>query len=128
MCEYKSRRLTHRTARFLCLRTLRGMADDPEVSPAAAHAAVLAGEAVLIDVREPWEYEEQHLPGARLIPLGELPDRIAEVPADRDVYVHCRMGGRSSRAVSYLRSQGRNRVHNVHGGLEAWEAAGLPTE
>ena len=104
------------------------MPDDPEVSPAEAHAALRDGAAVLIDVREPWEHEERHIPGARLIPLGELPDRLAEVPTDRDVYVHCRMGGRSSRAVSYLRSQGRDRVSNVRGGLEAWETAGLPAE
>lgn len=104
------------------------MVDEPEVSPDEAHAAMQSGAAILIDVREPWEYEEQHIPGARLIPLGELPERIAEVPTDSEVYVHCRTGGRSSRAVSYLRSQGRDQVRNVRGGLEAWEAAGLPTE
>jgi len=104
------------------------MAEEPEVSPDEAHAALQAGEAVLIDVREPWEYEEQHIPGARLIPLGELPDRMAELPTDRDTYVHCRMGGRSSGAVSYLRARGHPRVRNLRGGLEAWEAAGLPTE
>lgn len=104
------------------------MADEPEVSPDEAYAALQAGGAVLIDVREPWEYAEQHIPGARLIPLGELPDRLADVPVDRDVYMHCRMGDRSWRAVSYLRSQGHDRVRNVRGGLEAWEAAGLPTQ
>ncbi len=104
------------------------MAADREATPQRAHEALRDTDAALIDVREPWEFAEQHIPGARLIPLGDLPERLAEVPTDREVYVHCRVGGRSSRAVAYLRSQGRDRVHNVGGGIEAWEAAGLPTE
>ena len=83
---------------------------------------------MLIDVREQWEYDELHIPGAVLIPLGELPNRVSEIPVDRDVYVHCRMGGRSARAVDYLRTFGHPRSYNVTGGIEAWNEAGLPVE
>ena len=96
-----------------------------EVSPQEAHAA-LAGGAFLLDVREPWESQERRIPGAVLIPLVELRGRIGELPEDRDIYVHCRVGGRSRRAVDYLRQAGRPRSVNVAGGIDAWEEAGLP--
>ncbi len=103
------------------------MPENAEVSPKASREAIDGG-AMLIDVREKSEYNELHIPGSVLIPLGELPARLAEVPADRDVYVHCRMGGRSGRAVDYLRAFGRTNSFNVTGGIEAWQAAGLPVE
>lgn len=84
-----------------------------------------AGGAIVLDVREPAEYDEGHVPGARLIPLGEMPDRIAEVPADRPLYVICRSGGRSARAVEWLTGQGIDAV-NIAGGTLAWVAAGRP--
>ena len=68
------------------------------------------------------------IPGSVLIPLGELPARIAEIPADRDVYVHCRMGGRSARAVDYLRTFGHPNSYNVTGGIEPGRTPGLPVE
>ena len=101
--------------------------ESAEVTPAAASEAIAAG-AVLIDVREKSEYDEAHIPGSVLIPLGELGARLDEVPTDRDVYVHCRMGGRSARAVDYLRAVGRANSYNVSGGIEAWDEAGLPVE
>jgi rhodanese-related sulfurtransferase len=104
------------------------MSEDAEVTPKAASEALAKGGAVLIDVREQWEYDEARIPGSVLIPLGQLPARIAEVPADRDVYVHCRMGGRSARAVDYLRTFGHSNAYNVTGGIEQWEADGLPVE
>ena len=103
------------------------VSDSTEVTPKAASDA-LANGAVLIDVREKSEYDDVRIPGSVLIPLGDLPARLAEVPADRDIYVHCRMGGRSARAVDYLRAFGRPNSYNVTGGLDAWEAAGLPVE
>ena len=99
--------------------------ESAEVTPAAASEAIADG-AVLIDVREKSEYDEAHIPGSVLIPLGQLGTRLDEVPTDRDVYVHCRMGGRSARAVDYLRAVGRANSYNVSGGIEAWEEAGLP--
>ena len=102
------------------------MATVLEATPQEAFAAIERGEAVLIDVRELWENEQMRIPGAVLIPLGELPDRLADIPEDRDVYVHCRVGGRSGRAVEYLRENGRPRTFNVAGGIDAWKEAGLP--
>ncbi|HEY6782936.1 MAG TPA: rhodanese-like domain-containing protein [Candidatus Dormibacteraeota bacterium] len=104
------------------------MPENSEVAPKAVSQALASGDALLIDVREKSEYDELHIPGSVLIPLGELPARLAEVPADRDVYVHCRMGGRSARAVDYLRTFGRPNSYNVTGGIDAWEEAGLPVE
>jgi rhodanese-related sulfurtransferase len=81
----------------------------------------------LIDVREPDEYEQARAPGARLVPLGEVPDRIGEIPSDRTVYVICRSGGRSAKAVEHLRAQGIDAV-NVTGGTLAWIEAGNAVE
>ncbi len=97
-------------------------------TPRQAHDAVGEGEAVLIDVREPWEWEQLRIPGALLIPLAEMPGRLDEIPEDRDVYVHCRVGGRSGRAVEFLHEHGRPRAINVVGGIEAWQEAGLAVE
>jgi rhodanese-related sulfurtransferase len=83
--------------------------------------------APLIDVRQPDEYDEFHVPGARLIPLMELPERIDEVPSDGTVYVICGVGSRSGRAVRFLNAQGRDTI-NVAGGSQAWVAAGHPVE
>jgi rhodanese-related sulfurtransferase len=103
------------------------IADLPlEVTPQEAHAATTGGGAVLLDVREPWEWRAVRIPGALLIPLVELPARRGELPAERDLYIHCRVGRRSLRAVEYLRRSGRSRVSSVAGGIAAWRAAGLP--
>jgi rhodanese-related sulfurtransferase len=99
-----------------------------EVSPGDARAAVGGGEALLLDVREQWEWDEQRIPGAVHIPMGEVPGRLEEIPADRDVYVYCKVGGRSARVVDYLRRHGRERSANVAGGIDAWAEAGLPVE
>ena len=104
------------------------MPESAEVSPKDVNKALQAGGAVLIDVREQSEYDEVHIPGAILIPLRTLSARLGEIPADRDIYVHCHMGGRSARAVDYLRTVGRPNSYNVSGGIEAWEDAGLPVE
>jgi len=104
------------------------MPESAEVSPKEVNTALQGGGAVLIDVREQSEYDEVHIPGAILIPLRTLSARLGELPADRDIYVHCHMGGRSARAVDYLRTVGRPNSYNVSGGIEAWENAGLPVE
>ena len=76
-------------------------------------------EFVLLDVREPHEFEICHLEG-RLIPLGTLPQRISELEASAHVVVHCRSGGRSARAVELLRASGFENAWNLHGGILAW--------
>ena len=77
----------------------------------------------ILDVREPREFEICRIPGSTLIPLGELPKRLADVPqgADApDIVVHCKMGGRSAKAVALMRDQGFTRVKNLKGGILAW--------
>jgi len=79
----------------------------------------------LMDVREEYEFDEFNI-GATLIPLGELPDRLAEIEAwkDQEILIHCRSGARSGRAKEYLESEGFSNVRNVLGGMLAWQAAG----
>lgn len=97
-----------------------------EASARDAFQAIEGG-ALLVDVREPWEYDQQRIPGSVLIPMNEVPDRLDEIPADRDIYVHCHSGGRSGRVADWLRGAGRPRAINVAGGIDAWAKAGLPT-
>lgn len=82
----------------------------------------------LLDVREPWEYAAGHVPGAELIPLGELEQRLSEVPRDRAVLAICHSGSRSLAAAGYLRSLGYPDVLNVDGGTAAWIERGYPVE
>ena len=87
--------------------------------------AALPADGYLVDVREDDEWRAGHAPDAVHVPLSELTARVAEVPEDRDVYVICKVGGRSEQAVRYLNQQGRTTV-NVAGGMMAWAAAGRP--
>ncbi len=82
----------------------------------------------VLDVRGRSEWDGGHIPGALLVPLAELPDRLGEVPTDRAVAVHCQSGSRSAIAASLLRARGVTRVANVTGGFSAWVQAGLPVE
>jgi adenylyltransferase/sulfurtransferase len=77
----------------------------------------------VLDVREPNEYQICRIGGSTLIPLGELPKRLAELPAGADapdIVVHCKMGGRSAKAVKQLTDAGFTRVQNLKGGILAW--------
>ncbi|MCM3661254.1 rhodanese-like domain-containing protein [Georgenia satyanarayanai] len=85
-------------------------------------APVPAGHAVL-DVREQDEWDAGHIPGAVHIPLGELPDRLDDLP-EEDLLVVCRSGGRSMRATAWLNHSGFT-ARNLDGGMHAWGAAGL---
>jgi len=98
--------------------------DIPEVDVTTL-AGLLANGAPLIDVRQPDEYTEAHVPGAIPLPLGELPERIDEVPPEVTVYVICRSGNRSGKAVEFLRGSGYDAM-NVAGGTVAWIEAGSP--
>ena len=87
----------------------------------------LPADAYLLDVREQDEWAAGHAPTAVHLPLSELIARLDEVPADREVHVICKVGGRSAQAVQFLNAQGRDTV-NVAGGMLAWAAAGLPMQ
>jgi rhodanese-related sulfurtransferase len=94
--------------------------DVPSVEPAEVPA-----DARILDVREPDEWEAGHIAGALHIPLAQLPGRVAELAADDSVYVVCRTGGRSGRAVAWLVQNGYDAV-NLDGGMGAWAASGRP--
>jgi adenylyltransferase/sulfurtransferase len=76
----------------------------------------------LLDVREPREWDIARIEGATLIPLGELPKRMNELPKDSDIIVQCKSGVRSAKAVNLLRENGFNRVQNLQGGILEWIA------
>jgi len=75
---------------------------------------------VLIDVREPYEFAGGHLDGAKLMPLSQLPERMIDIPTDRDVVVYCQGGGRSGRAQQLLQEAGFTRIRNLVGGYAGW--------
>ncbi|ROP44886.1 rhodanese-like domain-containing protein [Pseudokineococcus lusitanus] len=95
------------------------MSDTPRVP-----AADVPADAVLVDVREQDEWDAGHAPDAVHIPMGELPDRLGELP-EGDVHVVCRSGGRSARATAWLQQNGVDAV-DVAGGMGAWLEAGRP--
>jgi rhodanese-related sulfurtransferase len=90
-------------------------------------AALDEGATLIIDVREPYEYAHGHVPGAELMPLMTVPQRVAELPTDRPVYIVCAVGARSAQAASFLATRGVDAV-NVDGGTGEWVAAGYPVE
>jgi len=75
---------------------------------------------LVIDVREPHEYEITHIEGAVLIPLGELPDRLNELDGHREIVTHCHHGARSLKALEILKAAGFSKVRSLRGGIDAW--------
>jgi rhodanese-related sulfurtransferase len=75
---------------------------------------------VLLDVREPWEYEKARIEGATLMPMRELPSRVGQIDEDKVVVAICHHGGRSMQVAMFLEKQGFKRVHNLVGGIDAW--------
>ena len=95
------------------------------VTAIEAHFATPHGPAVLLDVREPQEWQAGHAPQADHIPLGQLESRLGELPRDRQIVTVCRSGRRSALAAQQLAAHG-NQAVNLTGGMAAWAAAGLP--
>ena len=105
---------------------LKNLFTKPYRRVTAAQAAALAdGGAVLLDVREPHEWQAGHAPRARHIPPSQLSRRAAQLPNGRAVVTVCRSGARSARAAAMLARDGRE-VSNLAGGMRAWAQAGLP--
>lgn len=88
-------------------------------------AAAAADGAAVVDVREPGEYVGGHVPGAVLMPMGQLPSRVGELDRHRPVYVICASGNRSRAMSDYLARAGFD-ARSVDGGTAAWAAAGRP--
>jgi len=99
-----------------------------EIEPFEAAEEIEGGEVVLIDTREPHEYQESHVEGGKLVPPGLLADEIGEAAPDRSArtIVYCRSGNRSAKAVEQMRELGYENVANVSGGILAWKEQGLP--
>lgn len=98
-----------------------------EIDVARAYEMYQQG-AFLVDVRTQEEWDEVHIPGTVLIPLDELPDRLSEVPRDKDIVVVCRSGNRSEEGAAILLKAGYESVVGMDGGIRDWSAAGYPVE
>lgn len=99
------------------------------MDPGEARAYITAhqeGNYTLLDVRQPREYEENRIPGATLIPLPQLSDRLRELDPEKPVLAYCAIGGRSRAAAQLLAGQGFKEVYNLKGGIKAWN--GLTAE
>jgi adenylyltransferase/sulfurtransferase len=93
----------------------------PEITPAEVKKKMDVHEPfVLIDVREPHEYQICRIPGSKLIPLGEVPKRMNELDSADEIVVHCKSGMRSAKAVDLLMKSGFRKIHNLKGGILAW--------
>ncbi len=110
---------------LLVITSLRG---GRGVSPAEATALINRDDALVIDVREAGEFASGHILNARHIPLADLEKRIGELEKfkDKPVIVNCQSGGRSASACAVLKKAGFASVHNLEGGIGAWEQAGMP--
>jgi len=82
--------------------------------------------AFILDVREPSEWAQVHIQGATLIPLGDLPGRVNEVPKNRQVVVYCHSGNRSAKGRDILKNAGYMLVTSMAGGITQWQALGMP--
>jgi rhodanese-related sulfurtransferase len=105
------------------------MTQDPEIEISVQAVSDLleqSGESgqkcLLIDCREPNEYQHCRIEGSQLIPMNEIPDRLSELESHRDqtLIIHCHHGGRSLRVVEYLRANGFPTAQNMTGGIDAW--------
>lgn len=109
----------------------RSMSQDPtvetELSPRRAAEMLASGEARMIDIRQPFEWEEGRVPGAELVPLEQLPERAATIDDDRPVIFICRSGNRSAMATEAFVASGRP-AYNLTGGILAWVESGLEIE
>ncbi|HMQ52938.1 MAG TPA: rhodanese-like domain-containing protein [Anaerolineae bacterium] len=99
-----------------------------EIDVTTAAALQQNSEVLMLDVREEWEYAEGHIPAITHIPMGEIPNRLSEIPKDKTLIVTCRSGNRSGQITEFLRQNGYDKVHNMQGGIIAWQQAGLEVE
>ncbi len=89
---------------------------------------IAAGNVQIVDVRQPDEYAQGHVPGAILVPLNTVMSRIDQISADKDVILVCGVGERSAVAAEMAAAMGRTRLYNLEGGTVAWTKQGNPVE
>jgi rhodanese-related sulfurtransferase len=94
-----------------------------QISPAEL-AAWLADKSrdkpLLLDVREPWEHDKARIAGSRLVPMGQIQARVAELSKNSEIVAICHHGGRSMQVAMFLEKSGFSKVHNLAGGIDAW--------
>ena len=100
----------------------------PNLTVEEVAQAISETEIVIVDVREDWEFDSGHIEDAVLIPVGEIADRVDEIPTDVPVVLVCRSGNRSGQAYRYLKQQGFDNVHNMLGGKLDWSSQGYDVE
>jgi rhodanese-related sulfurtransferase len=100
---------------------------ESDLEPKRVAEMIESGEAQLVDVREPYEYEAGHIDGVTHIELEHLAARAGEIDSQRPVVFHCRIGRRSALATEAFRASGYE-AFNMAGGIQAWADAGLPLE
>ena len=113
---------------MLLFSSMRRPGSGNGLTPTQATLLINREDALIIDVREPNEYVNGHLPESRNIPLSQLENRVGEIEKfkDRPLILVCRSGSRSSSACSRLTKMGFTQVNNLDGGVGDWEQAGLP--
>ena len=111
-------------AAILLIPKITGVA---HISAAQAYQKFQQG-AFFLDVRSQEEWDQVHIASSTLIPLDELPNKLSELPKDRDIVVVCLSGHRSEEGVNILQKAGFSRATCLIGGLTAWKAAGYPLE
>ena len=115
------------TLLLVMLPVLAEAATARNVSPEEAYSMVVKHDSLyLLDVRTPGEFQQARLEGAKLIPIGQLLNRLPEVPKDRPILVYCAVGSRSAQVVNYLARQGYPEVYNLYGGIYSWAQNGYP--
>jgi len=117
-----------------CTLTRQGASSDstpnaqlPKEISAQDAAALRTSGAFILDVRQPEEWQEYHIPESTLIPLGDLPNRLSEVPKDQEIVVVCRSGNRSQQGRDILLNAGFDQVTSMAGGLKEWQSSGFET-
>ncbi len=99
-----------------------------DIDAPALAARLLQGDSlVVLDVREPWEFDVASLSNSTLVPLSTLPSAINRLERELEYVVLCHHGARSDMAANFMRSRGFSRVHNLVGGIEAWSIEVDPT-
>jgi adenylyltransferase/sulfurtransferase len=97
------------------------------IQPEEARALIDGGQVTVVDVREPWEYEKDHIAGAKLIPLARIISNPAAIDTDNVILV-CEVGQRSGVAAEVAASLGYENLYNLEGGMTAWRSHGYPVE
>lgn len=108
--------------------TQQGGEPFTRLSAQETQSKMQSGEARVVDVREKWEYDRDHIPAATLISLSQIIARPAEVISGDDIIFVCEVGQRSAVAAELAAAVGLQHVYNLEGGMQAWRTAGMPTE